>query len=146
MPHRRYPAVGPRGTLRRSLESFLHAQPDLRLGRADFVVERGHHARALGVQAVPAAQQAPIGEIEFTAIRGPAGTIPIRVLYPRSGQGRRGRGAAAALVYFHGGGWTVGSVDEFENGLRILAEEAGVQVYAADYRLAPEWRFPTQLD
>ncbi|KAJ5783331.1 uncharacterized protein N7518_009008 [Penicillium psychrosexuale] len=34
----------------------------------------------------------------------------------------------AALVYMHGGGYTVGSVDEFENGLRILAEESGVIV------------------
>jgi acetyl esterase/lipase len=37
-------------------------------------------------------------------------------------------------------------VDEFENGLRIVAEESGVQVYAVECRLAPEWRFPTQLD
>jgi acetyl esterase/lipase len=37
-------------------------------------------------------------------------------------------------------------VDEFENGLRIVAEESGMQVYAVEYRLAPEWRFPTQLD
>lgn len=40
----------------------------------------------------------------------------------------------------------MGSVDEFENGLRLLAEESGCQIYAADYRLAPEWRYPTQLD
>jgi acetyl esterase/lipase len=68
------------------------------------------------------------------------------VFYPKSGQGKKDAGEAAALIYFHGGGYTVGTVDEFENGLRILAEESGCQVYAVEYRLAPEWRFPTQLD
>ncbi|KAK3081143.1 hypothetical protein LTS18_009816 [Coniosporium uncinatum] len=37
-------------------------------------------------------------------------------------------------------------MDEFENGLRLLAEDSGVQVYGVDYRLAPEFKFPTQLD
>jgi len=46
----------------------------------------------------------------------------------------------------HGGGYTVGSVDEFENGLRIVAEKAGIQVYGVEYRLAPEFPYPTQLD
>lgn len=40
----------------------------------------------------------------------------------------------------------MGSVDEFENGLRFLAEVSGCQVYAVEYRLAPEFRYPTQLD
>ena len=52
----------------------------------------------------------------------------------------------AALIYFHDGGYTVGSVDEFENGLRLLAELSSVQIYAVEYKLAPEFRFPTQLD
>ncbi|KAI5291028.1 hypothetical protein KEM54_006621 [Ascosphaera aggregata] len=141
----RYPAEGHRGTLNESVESFLQERPDIHLGRADFLAERSHHARVFGLQAIPAAQQAPIGDLEFTAIRGPAGTIPIRVLYPKSGEAARDKGEAAALIYFHGGGYTVGSVDEFENGLRILAEAAGVQIYAADYRLSPEWKWPTQL-
>jgi acetyl esterase/lipase len=33
------------------------------------------------------------------------------------------------LIYFHGGGYTVGSVDEFENALRLVAEQSGCQVY-----------------
>jgi acetyl esterase/lipase len=68
-----------------------------------------------------------IGKVEFPAIRGPHGTIPIRVLYPSSGEDRRAKGEAGALIDFHGGGYSVGSVDEFENGL-IVAEESGCQV------------------
>lgn len=70
--------------------------------------------------------QAPIHSVEFTAIRGPYGTIPILVLYPKSGEERRKYGDAGALIYFHGGGYTVDTVDEFENGLRTVAEEWGV--------------------
>ncbi|KAI5302172.1 hypothetical protein KEM56_000961 [Ascosphaera pollenicola] len=146
MSPRKYPAEGTRGTLDRSVETFLRDMPDIHLGDTDFLSERSHHARVLGIQAIPAAQQQLISDIEFTAIRGPAGTIPIRVLYPKSGKAAREKGEAAALIYCHGGGYTVGSVDEFENGLRTLAEDAGVQVYAADYRLSPEWKWPTQLD
>jgi acetyl esterase/lipase len=42
------------------------------------------------------------------------------------------------LICFHGGGYTIRTVDEFESGLRIPAEEAGCQVYAVEYKLAPE--------
>jgi acetyl esterase/lipase len=71
--------------------------------------------------------------------------ISIRVFYPSTGEQKRKSGDAAALIYFYGGGYTIGTVDEFENGLRVLAEESGAQVYAVEYRLAPEWRFPIQL-
>jgi acetyl esterase/lipase len=50
----------------------------------------------------------------------------MRVLYPKSGEERKDRDEAGALVYFHGGGYTVGNVDEFENGLKGVAEGAGV--------------------
>lgn len=72
--------------------------------------------------------------------------IPIQVLHPKSGVSAKKNGEAGALIYFHDGGYTVGSVDEFENGLRLVAEESGVQVYAVEYRLAPEWSYPVQLD
>lgn len=97
-----------------------------------------------GIANIPAHLHHPIHDVEFTGIRGPHGGIPIRVIYPSSAP--KGSKDAAALIYFHGGGYTVGSVDEFENGLRLLAEASGVQIYAADYRLAPEWRYPVQLD
>ena len=39
-----------------------------------------------------------------------------------------------------------GCVDDFEHGLRVLAEASGCQIYAVEYHLAPEYRYPTQLD
>ncbi|MCJ1382056.1 hypothetical protein MMC17_005168 [Xylographa soralifera] len=141
------PKTGSRSILDSEVRSFLADHPDLHLGGAgDFTAERSHHTRVFGFHSLDDSKQAPIHQVEFTAIRGPYGTISIRVLYPASGQEKTRAGEAAALVYFHGGGYTVGTVDEFENGLRIVAEKSGVQVYAVEYKLAPEWRFPTQLD
>ncbi|GAD92398.1 hypothetical protein SMAC_07896 [Paecilomyces variotii No. 5] len=141
------PKTGTRTQLDPEIKDFLSSQnPDLHLGSTDFTHERQHHTHVLGFHALPEEQRAPIGRVEFITLRGPYGTIPVRAFYPKSGEDKTNAGDAAALVYFHGGGYTVGTVDEFENGCRILAEEAGVQVYAVEYRLSPEWRYPTQLN
>ncbi|GHG39629.1 MULTISPECIES: alpha/beta hydrolase [Amycolatopsis] len=47
-----------------------------------------------------------------------------------------------AIVYFHGGGFVLGSIDTHEGACRPLAEEAGVRVVSIGYRLAPEHPFP----
>ena len=108
---------------------FLCNNPSLKLGGdAGFVCERSDHQNIFGIHHIRKDRVYPIHQVEFTAIRGPHGTIPIRVLYPESGEDCRRRGEAAALIYFHGGGYTVGSVDEFENGLRLVAEESACQV------------------
>jgi acetyl esterase len=50
-----------------------------------------------------------------------------------------------ALVYFHGGGWVVGSVDTHDGITRALAKRAGIVVVSVDYRLAPEHPYPAAL-
>ena len=132
------PSTASRSSLSPEIQKFLHDNPELHLGgEEDFHAERRHHLEVFGIHAIPQDKIHSIGEVEFAAIRGPHGTIPIRVLYPKDAP-RSGSGNAA-LIYFHGGGYTVGSVDEFENGLHLLAEESGCQIYAVDYRLAPEF-------
>jgi len=68
----------------------------------------------------PRTQQAPVRNAEFTAIRGPHGNIPIGVFYPKSREAKRKFGGVATLIYFHGGGYTVRTVNEVGNGLRIV--------------------------
>ncbi len=46
------------------------------------------------------------------------------------------------LVYFHGGGYVVGSLDSLDTVCRFIARHAGVAVLSVDYRLAPEHPFP----
>lgn len=74
-------------------------------------------------------------------VEGPGGTIPVRIYRP-AGAGR----PAPALVYFHGGGFVVGSLDSHDAVCRVLADEAGCVVIAVDYRLAPEHRFPAAVE
>lgn len=52
----------------------------------------------------------------------------------------------AALVYLHGGGFVVGSLDTHDRIMRLLARIAGLAVIGVDYALAPETRFPRQLE
>ncbi|CAG2145344.1 Acetyl esterase [Cupriavidus yeoncheonensis] len=47
------------------------------------------------------------------------------------------------LVFFHGGGFTVGSVNSHDALCRLLASRADCMVLSVDYRLGPQWRFPT---
>jgi acetyl esterase len=50
------------------------------------------------------------------------------------------------LVFFHGGGWTVGDLDSYDPLCRTLANEARCAVLSVDYRLAPEHPFPAAVD
>jgi acetyl esterase len=49
------------------------------------------------------------------------------------------------LVFFHGGGWTVGDLDCYDSLCRLLADRADCAVLSVDYRLAPEHPFPAAV-
>lgn len=142
----KFPDVGSKSVLDEASKKLLQDNPGIGLGRRDFLAERSQHAKFFGIHNIPTAMQAPIERIEFTAIRGPVGTTHVHILYPSSTRQARKQHQAPALVYFHGGGFTVGAVDEVENALRIIAEEAAIVIIAVEYHLSPEWKYPTQID
>jgi acetyl esterase/lipase len=74
-------------------------------------------------------------------IPGPAGAIPVRMY-----RSPRAVGPVPVIVYYHGGGWTVGDLDSHDGVCRILAALSGCAVVAVDYRLAPETPFPGPLE
>jgi acetyl esterase len=80
-----------------------------------------------------------VAEVRDEGVPGADAEIPIRIYRP-------GSGVRPALVYFHGGGWVIGSIETHDGLCRALANEAGAVVVAVDYRLAPEHRFPTAVD
>lgn len=51
-----------------------------------------------------------------------------------------------ALLFLHGGGWSMGSPASYDHLTRWLCRRAGIAVLSLDYRLAPEHRFPCALD
>jgi cation diffusion facilitator CzcD-associated flavoprotein CzcO/acetyl esterase/lipase len=67
------------------------------------------------------------------------GSIRLRLLVPSE----RARGV---IVYYHGGGWVLGALEQFEALARRLAAGTGCAVVLVDYRLAPEHRYPTAVD
>jgi acetyl esterase len=83
----------------------------------------------------------PVPSVPFEdrEIPGPGGPIRVRVYSP-------GEGEAPVLVYFHGGGWVVGSLSTHHGTCATLAADAGCSVVSVDYRLAPENRYPAALD
>src|SRR5689334_8206150 len=74
-----------------------------------------------------------------TVIPVAGGTIPARVIRPDSPP----RGV---IVYYHGGGWVLGGLDECEAEAGALAEHTGCVVVCPSYRLAPEYRYPTAAE
>jgi acetyl esterase len=50
--------------------------------------------------------------------------------------------AMPAVLFFHGGGFTIGSINTHDRICRMLAKEVGCQVFSVNYRLAPENTFP----
>jgi acetyl esterase len=59
---------------------------------------------------------------------------------------RGDRAGAPGLVWFHGGGWVIGSIESHDGICRALASRSGVVVVSVDYRLAPEHPFPAAPD
>lgn len=55
-------------------------------------------------------------------------------------------GPVGTLVYFHGGGFALGSLDTHDRLCRVLAERCGLTVVSVGYRLAPEHPFPAATD
>lgn len=84
----------------------------------------------------------PIGRVEERTIPGPAGELRVRLYTPVDAAGA----VLPALIYFHGGGYVLGSLDTADATCRQLANAAGVRVISVDYRLAPENRFPAAVE
>ncbi len=86
----------------------------------------------------PAAQ--PVAEARLLVAEG---TVALRAYRPA---GVDPQERLPALVYFHGGGWTIGDIDTHDPLCRQLSNGARCAVFSVDYRLAPEYPFPAALD
>ena len=97
-------------------------------------------ARAFFAKIAELAGPAPAMErVEERTIEGPDGQAKLRILVPI--QNPRG-----VMVYYHGGGWVIGSIDEYDTVARKLAERTSCAVVLVEYRLAPEHRYPGAVD
>lgn len=98
---------------------------------------RAAYEAGAGVLDVPAA---PLDRVENLSVPARDGhVLNARLFAPSSLPG------LPVLLYLHGGGFTVGSVATHEALCRQLALQSGSAVVSVDYRLAPQWRFPTAV-
>ena len=69
-----------------------------------------------------------------------SGAIKGRVLMPKDGK------PTCLVVFYHGGGWVIGSIDDCDFIARFMIEKTNCAAVLVDYRLAPEHPYPTPLD
>jgi acetyl esterase len=73
-------------------------------------------------------------------IPGPGGEIPIRIFRPSEGP------VLPTLIFFHGGGWILNSIETHDALCRALANASGWAIVSVEYRLAPEYPFPAAFE
>ena len=77
-----------------------------------------------------------VNKTEDRRIPGPGDVIPIRLYYPDSDP------PFPVLVYFHGGGWVIGSIETHDALCHAISKTSDCLVVSVDYRLAPEHPYP----
>ena len=78
--------------------------------------------------------------VDGVSIPGPAGPIAARHYHPPTSA------PAPLVVFYHGGGWSLGDLDTHDPLCRLTCRDAGVHVLSIDYRLAPEHPAPAAVD
>lgn len=74
--------------------------------------------------------------------------VPVRLYFPNEQAMKKGinKGHSyAVLLFFHGGGWVTDSVENYDRVCSQMAQSTGQIVVSVEYRLAPEYPFPTGL-
>ena len=100
---------------------------------------RDAYAAGAGVLELPARAMARLYDFNLQARDGEP--LPARLYQPR--EASFGQGPWPTLLYFHGGGFTIGSIATHDVLCRELSYAADCAVVSVDYRLAPEYKFPT---
>jgi acetyl esterase len=97
-------------------------------------------ARAMGAALAELAGEGPeMARVEDRVLQSGAGAFPVRLVVPRGE-------VQGIIVWYHGGGWVIGSIAESDTLTRKLAAATGCAVVNVDYRMAPEHRFPAAAD
>jgi acetyl esterase len=94
-------------------------------------------------RAITQPEPGQVAEVRELAAEGPRGPIPMRAYRPL---GSDPEAVLPVLVYYHGGGWTIGDLDTHDTLCRELCNLSGCAVVAVDYRMGPEDRFPAAVD
>jgi acetyl esterase len=111
--------------------------------KPDFASVTAETMRMMNVTMIGMAEvdKGELAVIKDLAIPGPAGTIPAR-LY----DARETRAPGPVMVFYHGGGFVIGTLDTYEAYCAEAARALDIPVISIDYRLAPEHKWPAAPD
>src|SRR6516165_7123031 len=86
------------------------------------------------------AEPLPVARVDERLIPGPASDIRLRLYWPNTAA------PVPAIVYYHGGGHVIGSLDTHDLVARNLCAGVEALVASVDYRMGPEHKFPAAVD
>ena len=107
----------------------------------DFSVANPAEIRAVFDNPMPLAAPPQVARVENIVISLDGRDLDARLYVPEDADER-----PALMVYYHGGGWVIGTLDTHDGTCRALAQKSGCAVLSIAYRLAPEYRYPAPAE
>ena len=126
---------GPLDPVAAQIAGFFAADPGWQALKTNPIAETRAAIRA----ATPVTREPAMQRVEDFQVPVAGGAIALRYYQP-------GPQPRAVIVWAHGGGFALGSLDEIDNFARLLAAQTDCAVASVEYRLAPEHRFPTAVE
>ncbi len=138
-------------TLHPQIVQVLDAMAKAELRPIEDMTPAEARAQMEATAAARKAEPLPVARVEEHTMPGPGGPIRLRLYWPPSpylpplaGEGRVR--ALPAILYYHGGGHVIGSLDTHDLVARNLCAGAGALVASVDYRMGPEHKFPAAVE
>ncbi len=122
------------------IQAALKALAEAKLPALESLSPEAARAQMDAMSRARGGEPTPVARLEDRTIPGPVGDIPVRIYWPREG------GGDGAVLYLHGGGHVIGSLDTHDKICRNLTVGSGAVVVSVDYRMGPEHRFPAAVD
>lgn len=111
-----------------------------RMGLPEWHALSVERARRLEDDLFTSDQPTAVDTVRDLAFDGPGSEVPVRVYRPDVDR------PLPVVIFYHGGGWTLGTLDSVGGICRELAVRTPALVLSVDYRLAPEHPFPAAVD
>ena len=107
----------------------------------DYATLTAPELRAVNDNPMAFGEPPAVARAEDVAIALPGRTLPARLYVPEGAAG-----PVPLVVFYHGGGWVIGTLETHDATCRALARASGAAVLSVGYRLAPEHPYPAPVD
>jgi len=122
------------------IREVLEAMAEARLRPIEAMTPAEARAQMEATARARKAEPLPVAKVEERMAAGPSGEVPLRVYWPTI------EGPRPIIVYYHGGGHVIGSLDTHDFVARNLCGGAEAIVASVDYRMGPEHKFPAAVE